>query len=134
MTLVGIFILSSTLLAGFLSPAHVLPIGTPAIAQDENVDVTGTWRFQVETAAGSGSPTLTFKQDGEKLTGRYKGLFGEADVSGTVKGKDITFSFKADAQGTEVAITYAGTVDKDTIKGKVTLGDLGEGTFTAKRQ
>jgi hypothetical protein len=31
-------------------------------------------------------------------------------------------------------VTYSGTVDKTTMKGKVTFGDMGEGTFTAKKQ
>ena len=98
------------------------------------VDVTGKWAFNVETSAGAGSPTFTFKQDGEKLTGHYTGTFGEAEVTGTIKGADITFSFAADAQGTAVKSTYTGTVDKDTMKGKLVIEGFGEGTFTAKKQ
>jgi hypothetical protein len=103
-------------------------------AAQTKVDVTGKWAFNVETSAGAGTPTFTFKQDGEKLTGHYTGTFGEADLTGTVKGADITFSFTVDAQGTAVKETYTGTVDKDTMKGKLVIEGLGEGTFTAKRQ
>jgi hypothetical protein len=103
-------------------------------AAQAKVDVTGKWAFNVETSAGAGAPTFTFKQDGEKLTGHYTGTFGEADLTGTVKGADITFSFTVDAQGTAVKETYTGTVDKDTMKGKLVIEGLGEGTFTAKRQ
>ncbi len=71
-----------------------------AAAAQAKVDVTGKWAFNVETSAGAGAPTFTFKQDGEKLTGHYTGTFGEADLTGTVKGADITFSFTVDAQGT----------------------------------
>jgi hypothetical protein len=103
--------------------------------QAAKVDVTGKWAFHVETGAGSGTPTMTFKQDGEKLTGHYSGQLGEADLTGTVKEQDITFKFDIDAQGTALAVTYTGTVDgKDAMKGKVDLGGLGEGTFTAKKQ
>jgi len=98
------------------------------------VDVTGKWAFNVETSAGAGAPTFTFKQDGEKLTGHYTGTFGEADLTGTVKGADITFSFTVDAQGNALKETYTGTVDKDTMKGKLVIEGLGEGTFTAKKQ
>ena len=62
-------------------------------AAQAKVDVTGKWAFSVETSAGAGAPTFTFKQDGEKLTGHYTGTFGEADLTGTVKGADITFAF-----------------------------------------
>jgi hypothetical protein len=98
------------------------------------IDVTGKWAFSVETSAGAGAPTMTLKQDGEKLTGHYTGTFGESDLTGTVKGADIAFSFSVDAQGTKINETYTGTIDKDTMKGKIVIEGLGEGTFTAKRQ
>ena len=104
-------------------------------AQAAKVNVTGKWLFSVETGAGSGTPTMTFTQDGEKLTGKYQGQFGEADLTGTVKGQDIAFSFNVDAQGTMVNFKYTGTIEnKDALKGKVDIVGLGEGTFTAKRQ
>jgi len=103
-------------------------------AAQGKTDVTGKWAFNVETAAGAGSPTMTFKQDGEKLTGHYTGTFGEADLTGTVKGADISFSFSVDAQGTTIKEVYTGTVEKDAMKGKIVIEGLGEGTFTAKKQ
>jgi hypothetical protein len=106
-----------------------------ANAQATKVDVTGKWAFTVETAAGSGTPTITFKQDSEKLTGKYAGQLGEADLTGTVKGQDIAFTFNVDAQGTMLNFKYTGTIEnKDALKGKVEIVGLGEGTFTAKRQ
>ena len=53
------------------------------------IDVSGNWVFAVETGAGSGQPTFTFKQDGEKLTGTYSGAFGKANLTGTLKGGEI---------------------------------------------
>ena len=99
----------------------------------DKIDVTGAWSVTVETEAGSGNPSFTFKQEGEKLTGRYKGLLGEFDVTGTVKGDKIEFSFKATGQ-VEGSVNYAGTTDGKTMKGKVSLAGLGEGTFTGKKQ
>jgi hypothetical protein len=105
-------------------------------AQTAKMDVTGKWLFNVQTDAGTGTPTVTLKQDGEKLTGHYSSAtLGEADLTGSVKGKEIRFSFSADAQGTTLQVSYTGTVeDKDSIKGTVDLGGLAQGTFTAKRQ
>ncbi len=99
----------------------------------DKIDVTGEWSVTVETEAGSGNPSFTFKQDGEKLTGRYKGLLGEADLTGTVKGDKIEFSFKVASQ-IEGVVTYAGTTDGKTMKGKVSLAGAGEGTFSGKKQ
>ena len=112
----------------------VLALASLRGAAQAKVDVTGKWAFSVETSAGAGTPTFTFKQDGEKLTGHYTGTFGEADITGTVKGADITIAFTVDAQGTTLKETYTGTVDKDTMKGKLVIEGLGEGTFTAKKQ
>jgi hypothetical protein len=45
-------------------------------------DVSGTWSFNVDTDAGSGTPTFVLKQSGEELTGTYSGALGEAKVKG----------------------------------------------------
>ncbi|MEP7271579.1 MAG: hypothetical protein ABI882_08735 [Acidobacteriota bacterium] len=97
-------------------------------------DVTGTWKMTVESQAGTGNPTVTLKQDGEMLTGNYKGQLGEAPLKGTLKGSEIKFSFSVNAQGQDLLIEYTGTVEGKTMKGKVKLGDFGEGTFTGVLQ
>jgi len=121
------------LLVAALTLSMAAPI---ALVAQAPVNVTGKWIFTVETSAGSGMPTVTLQQDGEKLTGHYSSQnFGEVDLTGTVKGTAITFMFGADVQGTHLDVTYSGTIEnKDSMKGKVNLGGVGEGTFTAKRQ
>ena len=105
-------------------------------AQAAKVDLTGKWLFTVQTDAGTGEPTVTLKQDGEKLTGHYSSqVLGEADLKGTVKGEKFDFTFTANAQGTSLDVKYSGTIEsKDSLKGTLDLGGLGSGTFTAKRQ
>jgi hypothetical protein len=114
--------------------ALVCALSAPRGAAQAKVDVTGKWAFNVETAAGAGAPTMTFKQDGEKLTGHYTGTFGEADLTGTINGAEINFSFSVDAQGQTIKEIYSGTADKDSMKGKIVIEGLGDGTFTAKKQ
>ncbi len=98
-------------------------------------DVSGTWSFAVETGSGSGNPTFVFKQNGEKLTGKYSGLFGTADVAGTVKGDRIEFQFEASYDGNKLTIKYSGAVESETrMKGKVEVPGLGEGTWTAEKK
>jgi hypothetical protein len=55
-------------------------------------------------------------------------------VTGTIKGNAIAFGFTTSFEGSTVTVTYSGTADVSTMKGKVTIGDLGEGTFTGKKQ
>jgi hypothetical protein len=106
-------------------------ISTAAVAAD--VNVTGNWTMAVETPSGTGTPTFDLKQAGATVTGHYKGQLGEAPVTGTVKGNELSLSYKVGGQGRELTVTYVGTVEGDTIKGKVSLGELGEGTFTGKK-
>ncbi|MGH9800816.1 MAG: hypothetical protein ACRD82_10670 [Blastocatellia bacterium] len=102
-------------------------------ASNAKVDITGAWDVEVQTEQGAGSPAFTFKQDGEKLTGTYKGLLGESTLAGTVKGDKIEFSFKVSGQ-VEGTVSYTGTTDGKTMKGKLSLAGLGEGTFTGKKK
>jgi hypothetical protein len=98
-------------------------------------NISGAWDFTVETSGGSGSPSFTFKQEGEKLTGTYKGQFGEAPLTGTVKGDDVKFAINISAQGQSLTVVYTGKVTgKDSMKGTVALGELGEGTWSGKRK
>jgi len=101
-------------------------------AQAKNV--TGNWKLTIETPNGPGTPSLVLKQEGEALSGTYKGRFGDAPLKGTVKGNDIKFTVKVNAQGNELEIEYAGTVEGDTMKGKVKFGEFGEGTFSGKKE
>jgi hypothetical protein len=115
-----------------ISIAALILAGSIASAQKN--DLTGEWVFEVQTDQGTGSPTFVLKQTGEKVTGRYKGTFGEADVTGTASGKTFKLTFTADAQGTAVTITYDGEFESATsVKGKVDLAGLATGTFTGKK-
>ena len=115
--------------------AATAPPAPAPTASSSAMNITGMWDFKVETPNGTGNPTFTLKQDGENLTGTYKGQFGESPVTGTVKGSDVKISLKINAQGQDVNITYTGKIDgKDSMGGKVSLGDFGEGTWTAKKK
>ncbi len=111
------------------------PLAVHASRQEQPVDVAGKWALTVETAAGTGTPTIEFQQDGEALAGTYSSqVFGEQKITGTIKGNAISFGFTGSVQGTTVTVTYTGTADATTMKGKVTVGDMGEGTFSGKKQ
>lgn len=121
---------------GMLAVVIMAATSMTLAAQGAKIDLTGKWTFTVQTDAGTGTPTVTLKQEGEKLTGHYSSqVLGEADLTGTVKGQQFNFSFTADAQGTSLEVKYTGTIEsKDALKGTLDLGGLGSGTFTGKRQ
>ena len=98
-------------------------------------NLTGSWAFEVSTQAGTGNATVTFKQDGEKLTGHYSGsALGEADLTGTVSGRTAKFGFTANVQGNALDVAYDASIDSDdAMKGSLTITAIGGGTFTGKR-
>jgi hypothetical protein len=106
----------------------------PAVGA-QKFNLTGEWAFEVQTDQGSGSPTIVLKQDGDKLTGKYKGQLGEGDITGAVSGATFKFSFSGNAQGTEFTVTYDGEIESsESVKGKVDLAGMATGTFTGKKK
>jgi hypothetical protein len=100
-------------------------------ANAQTVKVTGIWDFTVETNAGSGTPVFILKQEADNsISGTYKGQLGEAPVKGSLKGNEIKLEFTVNS----MTVEYTGTVDGNTMKGKVKLADVAEGTFTAKKR
>ena len=98
-------------------------------------DISGKWSFSVELDFGSGNRSFVFQQDGEKLSGAYSGIAGEAKLTGAVKGNQVKFQFEASLQGETLTVEYAGTIEgPDKMKGTTRYGDFAEGTWTATKQ
>jgi len=97
-------------------------------------DVTGTWDLTVQTQQGTATPSLALQQSGEQLSGTYHGRMGDSKVDGTVRGKGIQFTVTLRFRDQDHVISYAGTVDTDTMKGTVQFGDRGSGTWSGKRR
>ena len=113
-----------------LSFSTMLVLLSTFSASAQAVDVSGKWNMKVETSAGSGTPVFVLKQTGETITGTYSGQLGEAEVTGTLKGKEIKLEFKAG----DYNIVYTGTVDGNTMAGKVGIGDAAQGTFAGVKE
>jgi len=103
---------------------------TMAQAADQAVDISGTWDLAVEVPSGTGNPVLTLKQEGNDITGTYAGAFGEAPLTGKIKGEK--FSVKFNSGG--IDMVYKGKSDGTTMKGSVDLGSYGMGTFEGKKK
>jgi hypothetical protein len=99
-------------------------------------NLTGTWRFNVTTDAGTGTPTVTLRQQGDSLSGLYSSqFFGEQQVKGSVKDREFNFVFTTTIEGNSLTVTYRGTMaNADSLFGTIAIADVAGGTFTAKRQ
>jgi hypothetical protein len=121
--------LSALRVLGLAIIAAALSFSTPALAADS---VAGTWTLEVKTEQGTGTPTLVLTQDGENVSGTYKGRLGEAPVTGTFKGNTLKLAFKISGGMGSLDVTYDGTVKGDTMEGTAKIGP-GSATFTGKR-
>ena len=133
MTTIITCLMAALLLAGPVVPQNP-PQNPPPQQEKPAASMTGTWAIEAHHSAGVSNPTATITQTGEKLNGTYVGSYGESVLTGSIKdNKEFTFSVEI---GTEqkVTVVYTGTLDGDTIKGSLTMGEMGEGTFTGKRK
>jgi hypothetical protein len=99
-------------------------------------DLTGRWTLTVVTSNGTGTPTVEFKQEGEKLTGTYQSnAMGNRTLEGTVVGDTMRFELSMSGGGGEgVVLTYiARIVTADSLNGYVDFGGMGEAALTGTR-
>jgi hypothetical protein len=119
----------------FFSLLVVLALRVALTAQ-QAPNFNGTWTASIETQVGVQNYTYTFKVEGEKLTGKAKSAFAnaETDISeGVVKGDEISFVENLVYEGMPLRITYKGKISGDEIKfTRNVLPDADE-PFVAKR-
>ena len=103
-------------------------------AEDKKADANGTWTWT--TPARGDRPerksTLSLKQDGAKLTGKYSrpGRDGTARESkieeGKVKDGELSFKITREFNDRTFVLNYKGKVSGDTLKGKISFDRNGE--------
>ncbi len=111
--------------------ALLLLAARPVFAQ---TNITGDWDMTVNSPQGASTTLVTFKQDGEKVSGIFKGQQGSVPFEGgTLTGNDLTFTFTITTQGMQLPITVTGRVEGATMAGKADFGGFAQGDWTAKR-
>jgi hypothetical protein len=102
------------------------------------VDVTGTWKANIETQVGIFKYTYNLKQEGTQITGQILSeLDGEKReavvLEGKLNGDVIEFTEMMKFQDMDLKITYKGKIAGDEISFKRQVGEFGAETFIAKR-
>ena len=114
----------------------VLALAVWAAPAQAQADVAGTWDMSVSTDNGITNPSMTLVQNGTSISGTYSSeALGEADVSGSVDGNEVTISFEATLQGQAIPVIYHATLGDDgKLSGSLDIADgMLTGTFTATR-
>ena len=111
--------------------ALALLTASPVFAQ---TNITGDWDVTVVSPQGPNTTPVSFKQDGDKVSGVFKGAQGELPFDGgSMTGNDLKFTFTINFQGNSLPITLTGKITGDTIAGKADFGGFAEGDWSAKR-
>lgn len=102
------------------------------------IDVTGTWKADIETPVGKFKYTFILKQEGTVITGKIlsdmEGQKSETAVlEGKINGDLIEFTEMMKFQDNDLKINYKGKVKEDEISFNRQVGDFGAEDFIAKR-
>ncbi len=91
-------------------------------------NATGLWKWVIVTDSGdSHDLSLKLKQDGDKLTGVV--ILGDSEVpisDGLVKDNEVTLKVTREQDGKTQVSKFKGTLEGDTIKGKIDSDWSGE--------
>ncbi len=110
----------------------LLLAAVPAAASD----IPGVWRIQGSVGGQNVTSVCNLKQQGEKVTGSCA-MDGEqpVDVVGSVKADKVMLQYGIDDGGTNIIISFNGTLNSPSeMKGEVFVDPYEmQGTFTARQ-
>jgi hypothetical protein len=110
----------------------LLLVSSAAAAQSKSI--AGTWNAVVTTPNGGGAPTLTFAVKGDSVTGTVARPTGESfPLKGTIKGKNLTYSYTIPGNGQLLTVTVKATVAGDSLSGTMDFGGQASGEIKAAR-
>ena len=114
----------------------LLALATFWAAPSAPASVAGTWNLSTNVQGNTGTPTCTFKQEAEKLTGSCSTPSGgQSDVSGEVADTKVTFRYTIDWEGNPLTLVFTATLDTETtMKGAIDVQPMNvPGEFTATK-
>jgi hypothetical protein len=114
------------------SPLTSLAFSYTASAQ-EPATVAGRWDITINFVHGIGNYTAFFEQQGERLSGTYRGQFIEGSLDGAIQGNRIQFRGNLKIEGTRLFYNFTGTIDGNEMRGTVRMEEYGEAQWTAKK-
>lgn len=104
-------------------------------APGDDRQVAGQWRLTLTMELGTATPEITISQDGDRITGTYKGRYGEFPITGRIRGRTIHFEFKMRSADQPAEMCFEGEIaaDSTTMTGTANMADLGDATWTAAK-
>ena len=96
-------------------------------------NLAGQWKVHNSIAGNESDQDCTFAQTENKLSGSCKSEDREVQVTGSVEGKNVTWKYDTEYNGTAITLTYTASIeDAGKIAGSVEVEPYGvSGDFTA---
>ena len=122
--------------------ALVLLVATPALAQEQEeappVGITGAWTMTVQSDQGDMDMNVTFKQEGNEITGMLESEMGAIEIAGEM-GEENAVSFWASIEAPDGSgyfdLFFSGVVEENkTITGMLDAGGMMTANFVCKRK
>ncbi|WP_276361443.1 PLP-dependent transferase [Daejeonella sp. H1SJ63] len=113
-----------------------LSMKRPAVPEMKapGADLKGRWDVTIEYFTETSKHTFSIEQqDTNWLKGSHKSAFTTNELEGTIEGNEVKFRSASRMLADNVPFTFSGTLEGDTIKGKIHHGEYLTSTFTAKR-
>lgn len=115
-----------------LAALAVLAVLSPRAATAQSI--AGDWEASMETPGGTMSASkVTFKVDGQKVTGTVKRAAGDAALTGTIVGDTLRFSYTIEYNGNAFGMAVVALVTGNTMRGNINFGGQAEAPWTAAR-
>jgi len=112
----------------------IVVLAAGSLARLAAADVSGEWKLEGEIAGVRISRVCALKQEGSKLSGKCKNPQNEVAIEGEVNDKSVTWRYDTDYMGTQLTLTYQGSLESaSAIKGTIQAADV-TGSFTATKQ
>jgi hypothetical protein len=111
----------------------LLLLSTALLSAADASSLNGTWQIHINIAGNESDRACTFVQKESALTGTCPSDHGEVQLTGKVDGKQVTWTYKAEYEGSPITVKYEGRLESATkIVGGVNVAEYGaDGDFTA---
>jgi seryl-tRNA(Sec) selenium transferase len=93
--------------------------------------ISGRRDLEIDYFSSKSEHVLYIEQDGNWIKGIHKTDFSTHEISGSIEGNEI--KFLSPGRRPAVSYTFSGTLDGDTISGKIDMGEFLTARFTAKK-
>jgi len=111
----------AALLSAFIAPVLAQP------------SAAGEWKVNFVVPTGTRFVNMFISQEKTRLTGTVVSEDGEFPLSGRIEGDQVTVVWEVPEDGKMMEIMMKGKLTGNVISGTAKLGNVGEGSLTARR-